>query len=190
MPKLSPVQWLLFAVFLFFYGFTIFAVTRDYYVRQIARPVAPGSSPHGMAAQTTPGSQLPPASAIPQAVTESNPDLLASQADDLFAQRRFAEAVPLYRRLLELNPDDVETYNDLGLALHYLGDSKGALTQLRAGTVKDPSHQRIWLTLGFVTLQSGDAAAARAALEQARDLGAENQVGAEAVRLLELIPPG
>jgi Flp pilus assembly protein TadD len=190
MPKLSPVQWLLFAVFLFFYGFTIFAVTRDYYVRQIARPAASSSSPHGVPEQTTSASRLPPASAIPQEITESNPALLSSQADELFAQRRFAEAVPIYRRLLALDPNDVETYNDLGLALHYLGDSAGALTQLRAGTVKDPAHQRIWLTLGFVTLQSGDSAAARAALEQARDLGADNEVGAEAARLLDLIPPG
>jgi hypothetical protein len=66
--------------------------------------------------------------------------------------------VPVYRRILELSPDDVEAHNDLGLALHYLGDTDGALTQLRAGAAKDAEHQRIWLTLGFVSLQAGDAA--------------------------------
>jgi tetratricopeptide (TPR) repeat protein len=187
MPRLSPLQWLLFALFLFFYGFTVFAVTRDYYMRQLSRPVAATpDAPHALPPRAAPA-QLPPPSAIPQTITESNPELLAQQADDLFVQRRYAEAVPVYRRILELSPDDVEAHNDLGLALHYTGDTNAALTQLRAGAAKDTTHQRIRLTLGFVSLQTGDAAGARAALEEARDLGADTGVGQEATRLLDLI---
>jgi Flp pilus assembly protein TadD len=186
MPRLSPLQWSLFILFLFFYGFTVFAVTRDYYLRHPPRSAvaAVPAAPHGLPAQSAP---RPTSSAIPQAITETNPDLLAQQADALFVQRRYAEAVPVYRRLLELKPDDVEAHNDLGLALHYTGDSAAALTQLRAGTAKDAANQRIWLTLGFVSLQAGDAAEARMALERARDLGADTGVGQEATRLLDLI---
>jgi Flp pilus assembly protein TadD len=186
MPKLTPLQWLLFAVFLFFYGFTVFAVTRDYYVRTLVRPavaVTPGS-PHSPPTQAA---QLPPTTAIPQAITESNLDLLRQQADELFAQRRYSEAVPVYRRILELEPDDVESHNDLGLALYYKGEMVAALTQLRAGVARDPDHQRVWLTLGFVSLQVGDQAEARAALERARELGPDTGVGQEAARLLDLV---
>ncbi len=196
MPKLSPLQWLLFALFLFFYGFTVFAVTRDYYLRHLARTVAAtpavtSTAPHAVPAQSAapaaPTSPLPPPSAIPQTITESNVQLLAQQADALFVERRYAEAIPVYRRILELSPNDVEAHNDLGLALHYAGDSNAALTLLRAGTAKDPAHQRIWLTLGFISLQAGDPTEARAALERARDLGADTGVGQEAIRLLDLI---
>lgn len=195
MPKLSLLQWLLFALFLFFYGFTIFAVTRDYYLRHLARPVAATSaatpSPHAAPGQAVapkaPSSPLPPPSAIPQTITESNLQLLAQQADALFVERRYQEAIPVYRRILELSPEDIEAHNDLGLALHYAGDSNAALTLLRAGTAKDAAHQRIWLTLGFISLQAGDPTEARAALERARDLGADTGVGQEAIRLLDLI---
>ncbi len=196
MPKLSPLQWVLFALFLFFYGFTIFAVTRDYYLRHLSRPVAttpgattaaPHAAPAQVAAPKTPSSPLPPPSAIPQTITESNLQLLAQQADALFVERRYAEAIPVYRRILELSPEDIEAQNDLGLALHYAGDSNAALTLLRAGTAMDATHQRIWLTLGFVSLQAGDPTEARAALEHARDLGADTGVGQEASRLLDLI---
>jgi Flp pilus assembly protein TadD len=186
MPRLSLLQWLLFAVFLFFYGFTVFAVTRDYYIRHAVRPAvaAAPAAPHGLPPQTAP---RPAPTAIPQTITETNPELLAQQADALFVERRYTEAVPVYRRLLELRPDDVEVHNDLGLALHYMGDSDGALTQLRAGAAKDATHQRIWLTIGFVSLQTGDAVEARTALERARDLGADTGVGQEASRLLDLV---
>jgi Flp pilus assembly protein TadD len=177
----------LLAFFLFFYGFTIFAVTRDYYLRHPARPlVATPAVPRSVPPQASPA-QLPPPSAIPRTITESNLDLLAQQADELFGQRRYAEAVPIYRRILELSPDDVEAHNDLGLALHYMGDTTGALTQLRAGAAKDAEHQRIWLTLGFVSLQAGDPIEARTALEHARDLAAGTGIGEEATRLLDLI---
>jgi cytochrome c-type biogenesis protein CcmH/NrfG len=61
------------------------------------------------------------------------------------------------------------------------------LKTLRIGTEKDPDFQRIWLTLGFVSAQSGDAARARTALEKARDLDPDNSIGQEAERLLGLL---
>lgn len=184
MPKLTPLQWLILAVLLFFYGFTVFAVTRDYYVRTLARPIAAPTataSPHGAPATR------PVTSAIPQAITETNPDLLRQQAVELFARRSYAEAVPLYRRILELDPEDIESQNDLGLALHYTGEPAAAMAQLRAGTAKAPDHQRIWLTLGFVSLQAGESDEARRALEHARDIDPDSNIGQEASRLLDLV---
>ncbi len=200
MPKLSTLQWLLTLLFLAFYGFAVFAVTRDYYMRHPLRPVAanPGPAAPGLppghpapgastAAVSTPQrSVLGAVDTVPAAITESNPDLLRQQADGLFGERRYREVVPVYRRILELVPDDVETQNDLGLALYYAGDATGALETLRQGAAAAPKFQRIWLTLGFVSLQSGDRPKAREALERARDLGADNSMGQEAIRLLAM----
>jgi tetratricopeptide (TPR) repeat protein len=195
MPQLSPIQWLIFVVFLAFYGFAVFAVTRDHYLRNPAPAVASApaaKSPHGLPNAQQPRTWIQEAmqsggGAVPAAVTESNPVLLNQSADELFAQKRYAEAIPLYRRIIELDPESPDAYNDLGLALHYTGQSQDGLQALRTGTEKDPEFQRVWLTLGFVSAQSGDPAVARTALEKARDLDPDNGVGQEAARLLGLL---
>lgn len=197
MPKLSPLHWLILAVFLAFYGFAVFALTRDYYVRHPIRPPmaqAPvqdstSGNPHADSRIGGPAaglSGLDLANLVPQSIEDSSPELLGERADRLLAERRYREAIPLYRRVLELEPEDVETHNDLGLALHYAGDSPAALEVLRAGAAGAPEFQRIWLTLGFVSLQVDDPASARVALTRARDLGPNNTIGEEAVRLLRL----
>ena len=194
MPKLSLFQSVGLLVFLAFYGFTVFALTRDYYQRHqpavVAAPVAGTTA--GAPAQRRPAAgALDSASVIPAAVTGSNPVLLSQQADDLFDQGRYLETIPLYRRIMELAPDDVDALNDLGLALYYTGDTAGALTTLAEGTAKGPQSQRMWLTYGFVQFKAGEAAGAVAALTKARDLGPETGPGKEAGRLLGLIevPP-
>lgn len=196
MPKINPAQWLIFAIFLAFYGFAVFALTRDHYLRNSAPAVAaapPAQSPHGLPMpERQPRTWIqdamqPVGGAIPAAMSESNPVLLNQNADELFAQKRYSEAIPIYRRAIELDPEDVDAYNDLGLALHYSGQTESGLEALRDGAVKDPRFQRIWLTLGFVSAQSGDPAGAQVALEKARDLVPENSIGQEAARILGLL---
>lgn len=173
MPRLTFLQWLAFAVFLLFYGFAVFALTRDYYLRH----PAPTSAVAGQRASAV---------AAPEPITETDPLLLYKRADALFAQQRFDEAARVYRRVLELNPNDAEAHIDLGLALQYLGDGKGALEQLRAAVAKNPDLQRAWLSLGFVSLQTQDQKGALEALERARGLGPDTDAGKEAARLLEV----
>ena len=198
MPRLSLFQWLILVVLLAFYGFAVFALTRDYYIRH---PIPPSLSQaqdqasdqadlHAGAQVPRSGagiSQLDLGNAVPRAIEETDPILLGERADRLLAERRYQEAIPLYRKVLELTPDDVETYNDLGLALHFAGNSVSALEVLRAGAAGAPDFQRIWLTLGFVSFQIQDTAAARVALTRARDLGPDNDIGQEAARLLGLL---
>ncbi|NBC13601.1 MAG: tetratricopeptide repeat protein [Gammaproteobacteria bacterium] len=193
-PKLTLLQWLVVLLGLFFYGFTVFAVTRDYYLRHPPRPAAAEQ-----AAQQTEqpdmarlGEQMRAAlagedGASAAAAASDDPAVLAREADRLFRAQRFAAAVPLYRRLLALTPDDVDTQNDLGLALHYAGDSAAGLKVLAAGAAAAPQAQRIHLSLGFVALQAGQTATAREALTQARDLAPDSQMGAEAERLLGVL---
>lgn len=186
MPKLSALHWIVLVAFLIFYGFTVFALTRDYYLRHPVKPAATAST---ASADGTPRSAAPSpsTSAIPDSITESNPVLLHQQADALFVERRFPEAVRVYRRILELNPEDAEAYNDLGLALHYLGDADAAIAQLKIAVGKAPDLQRPWLTLGFLSLQAGEDTQAKAALERARDLDPESDIGQEAARLLGML---
>jgi predicted Zn-dependent protease len=195
MPKLSPVQWVVFIAFLAFYGFAVFAVTRDYYLRNPPRPVAASVAAVGQgddAAQTQAPVSAQTAmsggdTAIPPAVIQSNPILLMQKADELFGQQRYGEAIPLYRRVLELQPKSPEAHNDLGLALFYAGQAQKGLDVLRQGTAQSPDFQRLWLTLGFVSAQAGDKAAAKTALEKARSLGPDNDMGREAQRILGVL---
>jgi predicted Zn-dependent protease len=190
-PKLSLLQWALFAAFLFFFGFAVFALTRDYYLRHPpTRPMAsaaPHAAPDSSAAL---GSRMREAfsdSGIPPALMESDPVLLSQEADRLFAAQRFTEAVTLYRKALELTPDDAGVMNDLGLALHYAGNTAEGIAVLRTGTDAAPDFQRIWLSLGFVAMQAGDREQARQALTKAQTLDPQSDIGAEALRLLDLL---
>ncbi len=190
LPKLTPLQWLVALILLFFYGFAVFALTRDYYLRHPPRP----SAAHGTVGTDVAalGRRMQAAlgaanDGAPANLDSSDPAALAQAADQLFAAQRFADAVPLYRRILSLQPDDVDAKNDLGLALHYSGDTAAALDVLRAGAAAAPEQQRIQLTLGFVALQAGDTDTARKALGRARDLAPESDVGREAARLLGLL---
>ena len=183
MPKLTPIQWLVVAAIQIFYGYAVFALTRDYYQRRPAAAQAPSPAVH----QGTPAVNrtVSPPSAIPESVVQRDPVLLAQEGDEHFVQRRYPEAIRIYRQVLELNPDDVDTYNDLGLALHYSGDSGQALKVLKQGVEKNPSFQRIWLTLGFVQTQTDERGEAGYAMQEAIKLDPESRVGQEAKRMLE-----
>jgi len=194
MPKLSPLHWVILIAFLAFYGFAVFAFTRDYYMRNPPRvaalaPTTP-QAPHAMppsGAQTWIQREMQEdATALP-VPTGTDTVLLGQQADQLFAQKRYTVAISFYRRILELEPENPDAHNDLGLALHYTGKGQEALEILKAGTAKAPDFQRLWLTLGYVSANAGDSAGAKTALEKARSLGPSNGVGQEAARLLGLL---
>jgi len=193
MPRLSLWQWIVAILFLFFYGFAVFAITRDYYLRRPAPPdavSAPQAEQSGRA-RTWLEEQMGGPEPDPDAALRSDdPRRLDQVADRLFAEGDYAAAVPLYRRLLELRPADVEARNDLGLALHYTGRSGEALRVLQAGVETEPEHQRIWLTLGFVRAATGASEGARQALERARALDPQTPVGEEAERLLSSLGSG
>ncbi len=193
-PKLSALQWSLFAGLLVFYGFAVFAITRDYYLRHPATVSA--AAPTGVHARSDEqASTMALGTRMRQALdsgaggidlTSTDATALGDAADRLFVQRRFAAAIPVYERILVLAPSDAETHNDLGLALHYSGRSKEGIEVLQSATGLAPSFQRAWLSLGFVAVQSGNADVGRTALERARALDPDSEVGKEAARLLEL----
>lgn len=112
-------------------------------------------------------------------------DTLQKLGDAYFDAKRFTEAVDYYKKALELKPGEADIYNDLGLAMHYLGNSAEGLTYIENGIKKNPYHQRIWLTKGFILAYGmGDMNGARAAWEKAQALDPQSQVGKAASEFL------
>ena len=111
--------------------------------------------------------------------------LNAQLADALFGLRRFDEAITVYIKALELNPEDSNLYNNLGLAHHYIGDSAKGLEFVERGIAKNPYYQRVWLTKGFLLAYGlGKDKDAEAAWEKALSLDPEGPVGKAASEYL------
>lgn len=118
----------------------------------------------------------------------SDPAEVARLANGFFTNKQYDRAAAAYEQLLTLDPDNVNTYNNLGITLFYLGRPADALARLDQGVAVDPSYQRIWLTLGFVNSQLGNIEAARTALTTAAEMSADNDVGQSALKMLADLP--
>jgi tetratricopeptide (TPR) repeat protein len=121
-------------------------------------------------------------------VTLEDPVAMASRADNYFINQQFEEAAELYQRMLVMGSGGVDTYNNLGITLHYLGRSDEALSVLDEGVEVDATYQRIWLTMGYVNSQIGHTEKARTALATAVSLDAASDVGQSAAKMLENLP--
>lgn len=124
----------------------------------------------------------------PPAIQSDDPAEIDRQANQYFQDKDYDNAARLYRRVLELSPDNVGTLNNLGLTLYYLGRSSEALEMLRRGSDLQPEFQRIWLTLGFVESGLGNIPEAKQALQNAIELGPETDPGKSATKMLSKLP--
>ena len=120
-------------------------------------------------------------------VDTKDPEALSVLGDKYFETKRYAQAIELYKKVLELKPDDADTYNDLGLAYQYTGKSDLAIDTLKKGAEVTPSLQRIWLSLGFVYMSSGNTEEAKSVLKKTADMDPSTEVGKEAERMLGLL---
>lgn len=66
---------------------------------------------------------------------------IRAEAWRLFAAGRYQEAEPIYRRVLDLNPNDSTAAHQLGLILTELGRCEEALTTFRTMSSLDPSDE-------------------------------------------------
>ncbi|MBI5237224.1 MAG: hypothetical protein HY887_02235 [Deltaproteobacteria bacterium] len=115
-----------------------------------------------------------------EAGLRKNPDDLSALrrlADGYFDIAEFDKAAGHYKRLA-LKSNDVDLYNEIGISLHYAGRSSEGIKYIDEGIRKNPGHQRIWLTKGFIMAHGiGDLKAARAAWEKARSLNPDSPIG-------------
>ena len=179
-------------VFQIGFGFVVFAVTRDYYVKDVDSG-SPHALPSGQAAPAWPGGIAADeiarmTSSAPSQFLLQDPVEISRQANVYFANRQYEQAAEMYERLLSFSPGDAEIYNNLGLTLHYLGRSAEALQKLQEGTAADPDHQRIWLTTGFVNSELGNLDQARSALTNATLIGDDESIRQSAQKMLDGLP--
>ena len=116
-----------------------------------------------------------------------NPLLIAELGDIFFERNDFNKAVLEYERVLQLAPEDVDTYNDLGLAYHFTGRPEDALSTFQKGIEVDPSFQRIWLSLGFVHAFNKNLTEAHEALIKAIAIDPTSDIGLESQNILDQI---
>ncbi|HKL61817.1 MAG TPA: tetratricopeptide repeat protein [Woeseiaceae bacterium] len=188
--------WAGMAIFQVAFGLAVFGATRTYYLDDTSTTAAGGGNAATGAATVRqrpapqPGGISANDIALSSAMTmpSEDPAAMARQADNLFREKQYGRAADLYARLLERNSDNVEARNNLGLTLHYLGRHDEALQQLREGAEANPDHQRIWLTLGFVSSQLGDVEEARRALTRATETGGNLTIKESAQQMLDALP--
>ena len=109
---------------------------------------------------------------------------LAYLGDIYLEQRQFKEAIAYYKKAVAVDPSDVDTFNDLGLANHYDGNSLEGLRAVEEGIKVDPYFQRIWLTKGFILAASGRIPEAREAWRKVVAIDSESGVGKAASSFL------
>jgi tetratricopeptide (TPR) repeat protein len=184
--------WTLLLVFQVFFGLAVFAITREYYLEDVETPrrhtpaAAPTSAAWSRGITASDASRLSSPGLVD--TTPSDPAEIYRRAEEFFAARQYAQAAQLYEQLLTYAPDNAETYNNLGLTLFYLGRADEALRRLNEGVAVDPDHQRVWLTLGFVNMQLGNAEDARTALGNAMERGSDEGIRAAASEMLAELP--
>jgi len=131
--------------------------------------------------KTPPLNQIPTPGVTPEALLQD----LARQGDLLFEARRYSQTIPLYRAALEKNPGDADTWNDIGLALHYVDKSPDVFLALKKATALQPQFQRAWLSLGYIAIHLKRNNEAKSALERAIIINATSEVAIEARKYLK-----
>ncbi len=176
---------LIIVLFIVAFGLGIFILTRS--SEKSRQPAVDNLEQTPVQGPIVDSGITPPVPLDQLGVNTSDPIALASLGDRYFESNNFQQAIKIYEKVLELNPNDVDTYNDLGLALHYTGQSFAAVETLRKGVNVVPTYQRIWLSLGFVLASSNRSEEAKPALQKAVDLDPQSTMGQEAQRILGLL---
>jgi len=187
----SAKFWIPMLVFQVAFGLTVFAITRQYYLHDTdkvsANPTTIGQPTVQRPERSSENDLEQLISSFPDQSNIKDPVAMSRQADEFFANGQYDRAADLYERLLATGSSDVNTYNNLGITLHYLGRSTEAIYILNEGVAVDPTYPRIWLTLGFVNSQLGNSEQARSALTTAAQTGAGTDVGQSATKMLNAL---
>jgi tetratricopeptide (TPR) repeat protein len=114
--------------------------------------------------------KTPPAAAAP-GVEE-----LYAQATQAYQSKDFGRAIPLYERVIALQPNHAEAYYKRGNALKDLGQLEAALTSYDAAIEHKPDFQYAWCNRGAVQQGLGLHEAALNSYEQAAKLNPDDLI--------------
>ena len=104
-----------------------------------------------------------------EALAAADPSLRVARYRGFLAQKlgQFDRAIAAYQHILARQPDDFETWNNLGNARSGMGDHAGAVTALQRAAQLDAAAAPVRLNLAAALLALDRSDAAQAVLEQA-----------------------
>src|SRR5258708_39894750 len=91
----------------------------------------------------------------------------AHQAQEFLKQQRPDLAIPEFRAIVALDPNNVDARGNLGVLLFFQGDYPAAIPQLRAALRIRPTLWRVQALLGMAEARTGSSKSALADLEKA-----------------------
>jgi predicted Zn-dependent protease len=100
----------------------------------------------------------------------------------------YAAAATAFAAGLAEDPANARARVSYARALWLSGRPDEALQVLNKGVARDAEHQRIWLTLGYVSSQLGNTEQARAALTNAIEVGGNASISEAAGKMLAELP--
>jgi tetratricopeptide (TPR) repeat protein len=95
-------------------------------------------------------------------------------AADLSEKRQFVDALPVWKKAVELNPDDARVHTNLGTALEETGKPEEALAEYRRSLELNDQSSQAHNNLGSILAQQGKLDEALAQFERAVELNPEN----------------
>jgi tetratricopeptide (TPR) repeat protein len=111
----------------------------------------------------------------------------AQKAQEFLRANQPDRAIPEFRSILAIEPDNVDALGNLGVLLYFQGDYAGAIPQLQTALKLDQRLWKIQALLGMAQRQTGDSAGSIANLEQAfaqlEDRNLQIGVGMELVEM-------
>ncbi|MBN2373579.1 tetratricopeptide repeat protein [bacterium] len=72
-----------------------------------------------------------------------------------FEDNKYEEAIPLFEKVLKLNPGDTEAYIALGQIYDVLGDNEKSIKALEKALTLEPDNLRIYIQLGVSYMKAG-----------------------------------
>jgi tetratricopeptide (TPR) repeat protein len=122
--------------------------------------------------------------------TASRPREIASharQAQEFLKEQRPDLAIPEFRAIVALDPNNVDARGNLGVLLFFQGDYPAAIPQLRAALRLRPTLWRMQALLGMAERRTGSSKSALADLEKAFPRLQEEKIQIEAgMELIEI----
>ncbi|HSG08046.1 MAG TPA: tetratricopeptide repeat protein [Longimicrobiales bacterium] len=153
----------------------------------VGRSGAPADAAHDAAGVRPGGGGGDVAARFQQQVDALREQLAASPSDRLLVLRlaqllhdghRVPDAVPLYRRAMELDPSDPQPYYDLAAAHAGLGDWDAAGAVLEERLAREPGDAVALYDLGVVRANQGRTEEAQVRLQQALDASSDGALRA------------
>jgi tetratricopeptide (TPR) repeat protein len=132
---------------------------------------------------------------LPSSVSQSSPsrqqqiESHSRKAAEYLKENRPDLAVPEFKAIVALDPNNVDARGNLGVVLFFKGDYTSALPQLRAALKLRPTLSKIQALLGIGEKRTGDLKAGRRDLEEAFPKVQDEKIRIETgMELIEIYP--